>query len=687
MTKRAVGIGLALAVTLCGVTYFNNSVMRQTWLVGNYLPISVYGSLVLFLVIVNPLLGRIGGSWRLGSRELAVILALVLAACGIAESGLLRGFTNALMMPHQHRKTNPGWDEAKVFDRLSPAMLAARGEDDEALNGFVQGAVDTGPASPADVPWSEWAGALAVWVPVVVLLIVAFVGLALVVHRQWIKHEHLPYPLATFASSLMGEGGEGAKGAPGDEAARPVLSQRAFWIAAGIVLAIHMLNFAHSWWPERMVEFPTRFNFSSIFRLIPAFEKGRLAGGLYHLRIYFSVIGFAFLVASDVSLSFGLGPFVYTIIEGILAGYGVPVNEGGEHRASLSTSLNMGSYFAYAVMIIYCGRFYYLNVLRRAVGVRPLEEPASEAVWGMRVFLGCSLLLAALLVAYGLAWPFALLYVLGIAVIYLSVSRVVAETGLFFLKPLWAPHVLLMGLFGMRALGASAGLIAALFSAVLFAEPREMVMPFVVNSFGLLDRQRVGPARMAAWCAGAAALGLIVGIAVTLTFQYNRGTDKTDYWTTQAVPKYPFRIAVDAEQKLAGQGVLEESDSMSSLGRVFAIRPGAGFAVSFIIGAALVVGAYVGRLRVKGWPIHPAVFLIWWWGPGARFAFSFLLGWFIKHMVLKYGGWSVCQRLKPVMFGLIAGEMLGGVIPAIISVLYYLVSGELPAPYSFMPSW
>ncbi|MHC5057610.1 MAG: DUF6785 family protein, partial [Planctomycetota bacterium] len=73
MTKRAVGIGLALAVTLGGVTYFNNSVMRQTWLVGNYLPISVYGSLILFLVIVNPLLGRIGDSWRLGSRELAVI--------------------------------------------------------------------------------------------------------------------------------------------------------------------------------------------------------------------------------------------------------------------------------------------------------------------------------------------------------------------------------------------------------------------------------------------------------------------------------------------------------------------------------------------------------------------------------------------------------------------------------------
>lgn len=43
------------------------------------------------------------------------------------------------------------------------------------------------------------------------------------------------------------------------------------------------------------------------------------------------------------------------------------------------------------------------------------------------------------------------------------------------------------------------------------------------------------------------------------------------------------------------------------------------------------------------------------------------------------------QQLKPLMFGLITGEMLGGVVPAIISAAYYFITGEQPVNYSFMP--
>jgi uncharacterized membrane protein len=62
MTIRAVILGLLGAVLLCSVTFFNDMVMRGTFLVGNFLPITVFGSLALFVMLANPIL-------RLASRS------------------------------------------------------------------------------------------------------------------------------------------------------------------------------------------------------------------------------------------------------------------------------------------------------------------------------------------------------------------------------------------------------------------------------------------------------------------------------------------------------------------------------------------------------------------------------------------------------------------------------------------
>jgi hypothetical protein len=59
VTIRAVILGLLGAAFVCSYTYFNDWVMRQTMFVGNFMPISVYGLLVLFLALVYPLWRRV----------------------------------------------------------------------------------------------------------------------------------------------------------------------------------------------------------------------------------------------------------------------------------------------------------------------------------------------------------------------------------------------------------------------------------------------------------------------------------------------------------------------------------------------------------------------------------------------------------------------------------------------------
>ena len=63
-------------------------------------------------------------------------------------------------------------------------------------------------------------------------------------------------------------------------------------------------------------------------------------------------------------------------------------------------------------------------------------------------------------------------------------------------------------------------------------------------------------------------------------------------------------------------------------------------------------------------------------------AFSFLLGFVVKAVVSHLGGASLHERVKPVMIGLIAGDLLGAILPNLIGAAYYFITGLLPRSFS-----
>ena len=64
---------------------------------------------------------------------------------------------------------------------------------------------------------------------------------------------------------------------------------------------------------------------------------------------------------------------------------------------------------------------------------------------------------------------------------------------------------------------------------------------------------------------------------------------------------------------------------------------------------------------------------------------SFLLGWAIKTVILRLGGQRVYDSAKPVMIGMIAGELLGAAVFMIIGGIYYGVTSLPPETYSVFP--
>jgi len=148
---------------------------------------------------------------------------------------------------------------------------------------------------------------------------------------------------------------------------------------------------------------------------------------------------------------------------------------------------------------------------------------------------------------------------------------------------------------------------------------------------------------------------------------------------------FAFNQTVSMKQKLEAQGALSSAMSAHGFERFGRTAPKLDVAISAIAGLVLVLVVSAGRLRFAHWPLHPILFLIWHTYPGKAFAASFLIGWFIKRTITKYGGARLYQDLKPLMFGLIAGDMLGGIIPIVIGAIYYLITGELPVKFSIMP--
>ena len=64
----------------------------------------------------------------------------------------------------------------------------------------------------------------------------------------------------------------------------------------------------------------------------------------------------------------------------------------------------------------------------------------------------------------------------------------------------------------------------------------------------------------------------------------------------------------------------------------------------------------------------------------------FIIGGIIKVIVMKFGGSRCYQAIKPLMFGMIAGDMFAGLFIVATGMIYYFITGEAPKPYYVLPA-
>ena len=104
----------------------------------------------------------------------------------------------------------------------------------------------------------------------------------------------------------------------------------------------------------------------------------------------------------------------------------------------------------------------------------------------------------------------------------------------------------------------------------------------------------------------------------------------------------------------------------------------------FVYGLLGVMGVSMLRFRFSKFPIHPVLFLVLGTYSGNTTWGSFLAGWFIKSLVVRFGGGGVYQRLKPLFIGLIAAELFMIGLSVLIDFLYFFLHDGTPSPVKFV---
>lgn len=668
MNWKTISLGLVLVVLLSAFCYFNDFVIHQGRLISSLMPVAAYGGLVFFLLCFLPLLRRLNRkNTAPGGRSVATVLVFFLLACGIPGLGLVQYLPTAVMMPHHDIRIRPGWAAEDVVAIAPPRMLAdVSGDESRALDGYVTGLAEGDRhISPFSVPWSAWSRTLLFWFPLLACATLALLGLSAVFHTQWVHHEQLPYPITAFAKFLL----------PDENGRLAILRNRLFWSGFCLVFLIEMNNYLRRWFPDVLIPIKTSFDFSPLSSLFPVFLKGA-GSGLFYPRIWFPVVALAYFLPSEVSFSMTVFPFIYCLLFGTCATYGIPFRCGRMLGLSIEQSIYAGGYSAIVLMMLYTGRHFYRHVLAKSVGLRTKEDLPDHAIWGMRVFLVCALLFIVQLVCVGLDWQLAVIYTALVFMVHVVISRMLVETGGFIIGTYVYPGVMIWALCGSGALGPQTMLIMFLVSTVLVSGPGWAPMPFFVQALNLADVSGLTISRTAKWGLAIVILSMAVAIPATIYWQYDRGAPTTGW--ARATSWYSFENMVEIRQRLRGQGILEQAENLNGWERLRHISPHWDqlLAYGLSLGAALIVG--IGRLRFTWWPFHPMAFVFLGGWPGYFHYFSFFLGWIIKLSVTKYGGASAYQNMKPLMVGLIAGSMLGQFVPMVVGPICYFSTGQLP---------
>jgi len=610
---RALVVGALLIPVVVGVTqslevFGNYPGLAQGPYASNYvIPFPALCALLLLTAFNRLWRWRTGEAW-LRPQELLVVY--VMSAVGITAGGSMFSAGVLQVMGIVHESALRSGGSGPATDMLTPLLSERLTVSDPRLLGPLYRG---GGAPPLGLLLRGLGPLLLLWTIFMVLVSLLLYAIATIFARQWIRHEHLAYPVVQLPLTLV-------------ESSRSLTHSRLFWAGLAVPVLLHTVNGATRLFPSvpplKIVHYADYLTlhrpWNSAWPIV--------------ISLNLSTIGIGFFVPTDVLFSAWF--FVWLAKAALVItnalGFGEPNIYQG---APYVTENSYGSYLALALYTLWLAFPHLRRVWRGARG-----SPAdSEERNSLRLLLGGAVLVT-VFVHYliGLPWWVAALFVALFIAFSLGLARLRAQAtppdpGL----TVGQADALMKVALGPNLLGSRSivGLSLYLNSLTRWGQRN----PIGAITDGL--RLRGEGASGWRWVIPVAVFVAIpTGLLITLFLYFRHGLGADAYYW----------------QGISGEWMMDDAASRLTFSHLWRPGPMVGVASGFVI----TTGLALLRSRFVTFPLHPIGLAIAAGYGMHHMWFSVFLVWAVKAALIRWGGLRAWRGAFPFFAGLIVGEAM-----------------------------
>jgi hypothetical protein len=571
------------------------------------------------LILVNLALLRARPQWALTQGELLTSYVLVALGSTVAAHDMLQMLVPTI--PHAFWFATPENKWAALMHPHLPAWLTL--SDEHAMEGYYEGRSNL----PDPGNYGPWLRPLFWWGTFVLVLVFVMQCINVLMRKQWTEHEKLTYPLIQLPVEMTRRGG-----------ASGLYRSWVFWTGFALGAGLDLYNGIAFLYPSLPL---INVKVKDLSYLLSGAPWNAI--GWTPVSYYPFVVALSFFLPQDVSFSC----WFFYLFRKAMQVFAVATGWGRLPGAPFLIEQAWGAWMAFAGLAVYSARRHLRGVWRTVWGLPGALDDSREPMRYRTAFAGMALGLAYLTgfwMQAGGFGPVILLYFVLYYGLFAAVTKMRAEIG----PPThelgsMATTRMVVELFGSRNLGP--GTLVS-FAMLWFNNRmvRSHQMPVQLEAFKMAERAEIDYRRLGIAMMGAILVGLVSGYGALLGDAYHsKGARGTGF-------------AMETYQQLHGWLSAPEGPKALPIGFM---AGGAAFAL--LLGAA--------RMRLAGWPFHPAGYAL-----GMVFGLDYvwmpiLIAWLLKVLVLRYGGLRTHAALIPLMCGLILGEFVVGSFWSSLSVI------------------
>ncbi|MEE2709996.1 MAG: DUF6785 family protein [Gemmatimonadota bacterium] len=630
LTIRAVLLGILLSILLTMWTIHSGYVTHASNISVTHLPVAAMFPFVFIVLILNPLMKLARPGSGLKRQELIVVFFLIFTASAIPGWAFSTYALSIISGPHYFASTENRWAEL-FLDYLAPWLVLP--DDGGSIQWFFEGSP---PGQP--MPWHVWVIPLFWWGTFYLAIFIVSASVMVILRKQWVEHERLTFPLARVPLMLV-EGTTDQHWLPG------VAQNRLFWFGFTITAAVLGWNIISFFGDIPPV--PVGPSYSLPFTIAKSFPA-------ITLKLNFLLLGVAYFTRVEVLLSIWLFFLLRVIEEGVMARVGVPAVR------PLIQAQHFAGFAVYVLFGIWLARKHLAEVWRKAIGKESKLDDSREffsyrtAVFG--AILGLLYMLFWLHTA-GMSLMVGALMLFVLMILYLGVTRVVAETGLVSLDlPASSANEVTVQFVGSANISPET-LTTMWLSQTYSRNWRTLGMVSIAHCAKVGDQ--TGGVGKGVFGAITVALGLsfLTSVVYTMYLGYDGGASQfTEPAWTSGAEGYWNGLA----------GLMQNPKTMTG-----------GEVLFYGVGAAVSGLLIFGHYRFPWWPLHPVGFGIVFTHSANMGVFSIFLIWIVKSFLLRLGGVQFYKKIQPAIIGMLSAYSIMVFMSWLVDEIWFPGNGHL----------